>query len=386
MIKHIGIFLGNNLYDTKRHFSTKLAEAFARHGIRATLFDCMRENPIKLFRSMRKTERPDFCCSFYVFIAGQTYLWNDFSREFDIPFWQIWLDPPHKQAHVMSKDLIVSCVDYFDLEYVQRLGYKKSFFWGHGVEQELAPAESQDKPFDVVFMGTSYDPDGLEKAWSKASQLEQKAIREAIELYFSHRDLPYDQVAEKIIGGQEINRDNLFYFLSSYTKGYDRLALIRAIKNVTVHVFGGACFRPPNLVKGWQAYFANSPNVLTHPAIPIKEALEVLKKSKICLNSSPFFKNGTHERLFLGAACNCLMLTTDTLWIQNHFKIGQELLVYEPLKWADVNEKINYYLAHESERKEMAQKGRNKVMQNHTWDHRVREFLEQLSKLDLYER
>jgi len=41
-----------------------------------------------------------------------------------------------------------------------------------------------------------------------------------------------------------------------------------------------------------------------------------------------------------------------------------------------VNDKVNYYLAHEDERGQIAERAREKVMKAHTWDHRVQEMMQ----------
>jgi spore maturation protein CgeB len=167
--------------------------------------------------------------------------------------------------------------------------------------------------------------------------------------------------------------------VDDYLRGYDRWKLILSIKSAKVHVFGGTCWGED--VKGWPHYFRDCPNVVIHPAIPFKETLEVLKKSKISLNSMPFFKNGTHERIFTGTACGNLVVTTDNLWIREHYSEGEELLLYQPKHWEEIDEKVDYYLNREEERVQIAKKGREKTLQNHTWDHRVAQLLEVIPPL-----
>lgn len=386
MIKHIGIFFGNNLYDTKKHFSIKLSEALNRFGIQTSLYDMVKQSPFELFRALPSGKRPDMCCSFHSLTGTKKYGWNAFQDEFQIPFLNILSDPPTVETEWMAKDSLISCVDHFDCEYFRQAGFNNVFFWGHGVERELKAAEVQERPYDVVYMGTSYDPDGLEQAWSKFSEQERRVISDAIDLYFNDEKIISSQAVERVIDHLKIElpkmrKNNLFYQVGSYIRAIDRLKLIQSVKDARVYIFGGACFRPPGRVKGWQEYFAGNPHVTVHPAIPMDAAIEIMKKSKICLNSMPFFKNGTHERLFLGAACGCLMVNTDTLWVRNHFE--EDLVLYKPRQWSDVNDKINYYLAHEAERKAMAEKARERVMRYHTWDKRVEELLEALQHLGL---
>ena len=176
------------------------------------------------------------------------------------------------------------------------------------------------------------------------------------------------------------DKTHLLYLMDNHIKGYDRLELVRSIKDAQVHVFGGATVRPKE-VKGWDHYFAGSPNVVVHPAVPMQEGLEIMKKSKICLNSMPFFKNGTHVRLFMGPACGSLVISTDTLYTRANFVDGEEMLLYKPGHYELLNDKVNYLLAHEEERRRMAEKAREKVMKKHTWDHRVQEMIQVMPEI-----
>jgi len=47
------------------------------------------------------------------------------------------------------------------------------------------------------------------------------------------------------------------------------------------------------LAATWENYFGDSyPNVTVHDPLPYEEVIEIMKKSKIVLNSWPWSKNG----------------------------------------------------------------------------------------------
>lgn len=52
------------------------------------------------------------------------------------------------------------------------------------------------------------------------------------------------------------------------------------------------------------------------------------------------------------------------------------LFIYESKE--DLLQKIDYYLAHEDERMEIAKNGHEKIAAGHTYRHRVREMLERV--------
>ncbi len=378
---NIWILLGNNLYDTKRHFSKKFSEALNRKGIKTRFLDALKEDPVAI-ASAQKNQLPDLLCSFYwpFQFTKIERLW----KQFKIPFWSILTDPPAPLfPYLQRPNLLISCVDHLQCEELKKMLFKKVFFFGHGVEVELTQLPEEQKLYDVVYLGTCYDPQGLEKFWNKYSDLQRKTIELALSIFWENPKATEWEALQRAMSELQANPADLdyaslLYYIGSYIKGTDRLELIRSIKNATVHIFGGACFRPPIAVKGWSSYFPDNSNVIVHPAIPIEEGIEVMRRSKICLNSMPFFKNGTHERLFMGPACGCMMITTDTIWAREHFNEGEDMVFYKPGQWSRVNESVEYYLSHEDERKRMAERAKEKVRKFHTWDSRVDELLQVL--------
>ena len=379
MLHKIFILIGKSQYDSKKHLSAKLAEAFNRKGIQTIFFDVLQPHAKEVLHTLLLREKPDLCCTFYP--QDCRYLKLSFWKQLQIPFLILLIDPAPDWAFMNNSPLIYyACCDQYHSEFMIKHGKKNVFYLGHGVESDLAPAENQERPFDVVFFGSSYDPVGWKLKWKQFSDPIQKAMEKAAESYLSDSFTPFWQVVDEALQAQGVHLDretlnNIYLRVLLYCHAWDRVELIRAVKDARVDVFGGTVFRQPIEAKSWHYYLLDKNNVHIHPSITLDEAIEVMKKSKICLNSMPYFKNGTHERLLTAAACGCLLITTDTVWTREQFTPDRDLILYEPYNWAEVNDKVNYYLSHEQERQEIAWNGRQKVMQAHTWDHRVTEIL-----------
>ena len=83
------------------------------------------------------------------------------------------------------------------------------------------------------------------------------------------------------------------------------------------------------------------------------------------------------NRLFDALACGTFVISdkipsADTLF-------DGSIVTYDGID--DLNEKINYYLVHDNERIKMAEKGRNIVLKNHTFDIRVDTILSSFNDL-----
>lgn len=385
MLNEVWIVVNYNLYESKKHFVQKLSEAFRRGGVGTRIIDIQTLGPDGQLQQYANLKLPTLVCSFNRAIPDPKtgkFFWEALS----IPYLSILVDPAYYATDVMKAEYsIISCVDFFDCEFLRQHQCKNVLFLPHAVERELAPAENQERPFDVVFLGSCYDHIGLREKWKrKYPPFMIELMDGAIEATLSQTPLPFWQavangIAQRGLRLSQEDTVDITTQVDNYLRGLDRWELIRSIKDAHVHVFGGTCWG--DLVKGWPHYFAGMPNVTVHPAIPFTESMEILKKSRICLNSMPFFKNGTHERIFTGLACGSLPMTMDNLWVENNFVDGKELLLYQPKKWNEVNEKVNHYLNNENERADLALKGREKVMRHHTWDQRVEQLLKEIPPL-----
>lgn len=375
MLKRICLTTHYNLYESKIYFAERFKEALERAGIEVVLINSVK-NPDAPF-----PKEYDLSCSF-----NSTATFKDGSFFYDytkIPHWSIIVDPFfYYLEYLASPYSILSCVDKIDVEHFRERGAKSTFFWPHAVERELKADENQERPYDVVMLGSCYDEETLKTIWRAGYPKKiVNAIEGAIEICASdNKTHIYDAAIQglKAEGLTEVDVPfkKIVHYVDYYVRGRDRVELIKSIKNAHVHVFGGTCWRDEKPVLGWSNSLFDMPNVTIHPQIPYAESLEVMKQSKIVLNSMPFFKDGSHERIFTGLATGAVPITSDNMWVRENFKDKEELFIYEPKRWAHANEWVNELLTDESKRKAIAEAGRKNVMAHHTWDNRVQEMLE----------
>ncbi|WP_054949714.1 CgeB family protein [Numidum massiliense] len=83
-----------------------------------------------------------------------------------------------------------------------------------------------------------------------------------------------------------------------------------------------------------------------------------------------------NNRTFDIAACRAFQLTSARRDIKNFYAPNEEIVCFDGI--ADLKQKINYYLAHEQERKRVAALAYERTMREHTYVNRLREFVKQL--------
>lgn len=101
----------------------------------------------------------------------------------------------------------------------------------------------------------------------------------------------------------------------------------------------------------------------------------IFHQSKINLNiTAKSIRSGLSLRIFDVLGCGGFLITNYQTEIPELFEIGTDLVTYDSLD--DLHALCAYYLAHEEERKAIAQNGYEKVKQLHTYDIRLLQMLD----------
>lgn len=385
MLKRACFLVNYNLYESKRYFTQKFAEAMNRKGIETRIID-VEERPIggETIVSI-KSFAPQLTLSFNSLlpISDSQFLW-DFLK---IPHLSLLVDPALYSIHLTKSPYsILSCVDRSDVEAVRSYQFEKVFFLPHAVEKELFRQPAGQRKYDVVFLGSCYDYESLRVSWKQRNpEALNKVLDDAIDIVFSDDKA---SLTEALISSWNASKLDpagvdftaLFYYLDNYTRGRDRVELIRSIKDASVAVFGETSKDNAVGILGWQQYLAGQKNVSLHPSIPFGAAMEVLKQTKIALNSTPFFKNGSHERVFASLACGAVPLTTENSYFR---EILPGILFYRMRDRGNINDQVNALLQDETKRVQLAFSGAEIVRRDHTWETRVDELIAALHSFGL---
>ena len=105
-----------------------------------------------------------------------------------------------------------------------------------------------------------------------------------------------------------------------------------------------------------------------------EKVLKIYRSSKIVLNLHyPGSKEGLNTRTFDILACGACELVDYKKILSNHFKIGEEIISYRNLE--ELDQLVGYYCRNIQEMKEISEKGRKRILKEHTWDHRVQRII-----------
>lgn len=370
MLKKILFFMPDGLYGTTRHFTHELRKAFQKKGVETKIFD-FEEIDVLSVMEIVKMEKPDFTCTFNPILPlSDGRLFCDYVKT---PHLNILVDISIDLLYLLKSPYsIISCVDLFFCEYLKMGDFRNTLFFPHGVNSDIVPGEEKGRIYDVVMLGTCNDYENISDSWEKTySPKVARLAKRVIEEVFSDSRTSYlfalmKSLEEEKISPKEIHLTKLFREVEACIKGRGRVEMVRAIKDAEVHIFGES-----KGSKGWKDYLSSQKNVVFHDSIPFEETIEVMRKSKILLNSVPFFKYGSHERLFYGLASGASVVTDETLFNKGEFKQGEGVLFYKAWKSGEISSEIKELLKEPKKRIAAVEKGRQKVLEKHSWECRV---------------
>ena len=135
-LRSICLISNYNLYESKRHFAYKFAEALERKGVSTLIIDA-KETALNGEAIKRILDfKPTLTCSFNTMLpmTGGMYLWD----ELQLPHWSILVDPVlYNMGLAQSPYAMVSCVDLGDCQAMQKSTAGRVFFFPHAVERTL---------------------------------------------------------------------------------------------------------------------------------------------------------------------------------------------------------------------------------------------------------
>lgn len=363
-------------YGALHHFTQKLYEAWLRAGYKARYFT-LAEDALDAFLH----DPPDLTIGFNGVPRKDKEYYCDITKS---PYLTLLVDPFYRFFDVISNPyVIVGCDDFSGVSSLNKMNFQNVIFVPHAVESDLAPDPSIERIYDVTILATFIDHEARRKDWkSTYPELICKVMDEAVERTFADPSLPFiDAILSQIQSNPNLKSMNIdplaiFRDVELYIKGKERVDMLKAIQVAPIHVFGHTVDKVD-----WKKYFEKQSNIIVHDAVPYEEALEILKKSKIVLNSSIKNKFGAHERIFSGLAAGAFVITNENAYLKNFFMHDIDIGFYQFNNLNQINQTIDTYLSDEAKRLQVVENGREIVMSFHTWDARIKTFERELFPL-----
>ncbi|MDE6851583.1 MAG: DUF115 domain-containing protein [Lachnospiraceae bacterium] len=170
-----------------------------------------------------------------------------------------------------------------------------------------------------------------------------------------------------------------FRMVDRYIRSYYRDAVIRTLVDagICVDVYGD----------GWEQFATKAGDCLrVHPAVSYEESLAVISDSRISLNIMPWFKDGSHDRVFTAMLNGALCLTDGSAYLEEELRETENVYFYSLKGLKYLPAKIRRILSNPEQSAAVAAAGRELAQGKHTWAHRAEEvmdYLEQLASMQI---
>lgn len=151
----------------------------------------------------------------------------------------------------------------------------------------------------------------------------------------------------------------------------ERAALLSQMKGLDLGLWGG----------GWEAapeLYELPPGTWRGQRITAANAAKVYNLAKICPNvhHSQTRIGGINTRTFEILAAGGFELVDNVPGLEEHFEVGREIVAYaSPAEFRELTE---YYLSHPAERAAIVERGRSRVLRDHTYEKRLEVILQTL--------
>ena len=91
-------------------------------------------------------------------------------------------------------------------------------------------------------------------------------------------------------------------------------------------------------------------------------------------------KDGFTERVLNSMLAGAVALSDRSTHLEEKFVDGEDIILFDLARLGDLPGRVSELLSDEEKLRAIAEKGRKRVMEEHLWIHRAKEFLKIISK------
>ncbi len=157
-----------------------------------------------------------------------------------------------------------------------------------------------------------------------------------------------------------------------YMRDWSRLKVIRTLANagINIDIWGGGHATPK---PSWE----DEKWVTCHGGCSYGDGLQIMANSQITLNVG-MFPGGLHDRVTSGMLNGAVVLTDPSTYYHKNFVDGEDSLTFDWKHLDELPEKVIKLLVDEDRMQRVADLGRKKALENHTWTSRAKKIIEQV--------
>lgn len=299
----------------------------------------------------------------------------------------ILVDHPYWYDDILTKMpsySAVLCIDRNHMKYVSRF-YPHILMTGflpHGgtINIESNKVDYDNKTINAIYVGSLYEEHGekIKPNYSRYNFPAEKIVNETIEFLLENpSETVEDRLEQMLIDNNiKLSDEELKTFIHENVyierkvSSFYREKLIETIakSGVDLTIYGN----------GWKnKEYVKLPNVHYEGFISPKEIITKIANSKIVINSMPWFKDGSHERIFNGIVNNAVVVTERNPYVNEI--LSENMYIPYDLNIESISsacESIKKVIDSKELFASMTEMSYNAIKDGHTWIDRAREIHE----------
>jgi len=370
MNKRCVLYKAQAQYDVLRCFADELYGAFAGFGYEAVIIDLLDGASSDLFNQTVK-KGVDFIVSFNRQGFTGEIRGTPFYEYLKIPFISFMVDSPvHHYSSISINDGFVffTCVDKNHVSEIKtNFKGKAAFFLPHGGSAAKNPEKYENRRHDVIFCGScggNSHKQALDWLKQANSSFMTNIFHSMIDIMLQDDTISYQTAWGRCTDADPGGYIALLQHVDLAYRNLVRERVLEALLDAGVKI---TCFG-----NGWEnSAFVKYDNFIYKPSVNFGDTVEEIGNAKICLNISPMFKNGSHERIFTAMLSGAVCLTDENAYLKESFTDGEDILFYRPDRLHEIPQKVANFLNDKNKLSSISRRAYKKAINSHTWKNRA---------------
>lgn len=374
------ILKGLSQYDGTRTFADLAAEAMRRAGHVVMVDDLTTAQNVQA-RLMNLAEeiRPDLLFTINIMGEQRALDGRTLAQLFGAPhvLWHTdYALKHHERLEGTPPETPMLMVDPTQIEAIQSIygadRHPNLTFFPHPAACEPAPEEDlaayAARPIPLLWSGTCHRP---EIPWAGAPVQTRKIFEAALEQALAIEWAPPHVVFDKVLAESGMDLSNpanagarvACHHIDTVVRTTRRFNFVKALAKT----------RLPMIICGdnWQDQLYRFKNVTYLGPQPMPKVVELMRQSRVVLNTNGNFGAGSHERPFTILLSGALPFTDVSRYYEQIFEEGRDIAMF---RWMDLPAgltRLGELINNPELAYPMVQCGRAKALADHTWDARL---------------
>ena len=378
---NIIIYKGQFQYDVVNYFSEELGQGLKSMGHKVTIIDLRSTQPTELAYYLLNNDI-DLILSF----NGVNFTDKNVFEKLNIPLGIILVDHPfYHLARIKTykgKTTFVCMYDTGHLDcFEECIDNNYPIAWLPHGGTEILSNDTIKKEYDVILPGTisnykKHERELLDVFTGKLGKFTCELYEKAkgnysIELYRHFKESMKSLSLDSSYLREDNNYLNTFAYIYTLVdktlRSRGRYFIVKTLVDYGIHVkhYGNI----------HDNTFVTSKYLNTSGPIDYINLIKEIKKSKILLHDTPYFKNGSHERFLTSMLNGTLVLSNKNNYCNDQYVDGESIVFYDVNNLETLLEKAQHYITNKDDRIKIEKNAYKITKKYNTWENRAHEII-----------